>query len=103
MPRITRSPDIDARRIGRNLRLCREAIGYTQTEVSRQLGWTTDHKLSYIENGHRLPTLHVLVNLCYLYGRVPLDDIVFGDGSILRVLHQAKDRRRDAQEPQRVR
>ena len=47
---------------GNTIRIRREAFGYSQRELARLVGIQASH-IAYLENGHRLPSLGLLVRL----------------------------------------
>ena len=48
--------------LGNTIRIRREAFGYSQRELARLVGIQASH-IAYLENGHRLPSLGLLVRL----------------------------------------
>ncbi len=55
-----------------DLLVYRERMGLTQQHVAKLLGLRNTTLLSKLEQGHRLPTLHVALKLAVVY-RVPVD------------------------------
>jgi transcriptional regulator with XRE-family HTH domain len=47
---------------GNTIRIRREAFGYSQRDLARLVGVQASH-IAYLENGHRLPSLGLLVRL----------------------------------------
>lgn len=47
---------------GTTIRIRREVFGYTQRELANLVGVKPSH-IAYLENGHRLPSLGLLVRL----------------------------------------
>jgi transcriptional regulator with XRE-family HTH domain len=62
------TPTPEKKAYGARLKLARETQGLTQIDAAHMLGYTQAVHLSNMENGNRLPPLHVLIQCANLYG-----------------------------------
>lgn len=65
-----------ARNFGKNLRLAREASGYTQAELAREIHMSSESMISYYEHGRKLPSLDALIALAEALEVTP--DVLLG-------------------------
>lgn len=78
---MPRTPEVDYKRLGRNIREAREAMKWTQMDLAFQLGWTRNCQpnIVAIEKGRRRITLETLVTLAYYCGKVSIDWLLYYD------------------------
>lgn len=67
--------DIDARELGRRLRIAREAANFTQEAAAAGLGLTRG-AIAQVEGGMRAPNSLQLIALARLYGRDPAEFLI---------------------------
>lgn len=65
--------------IAERLTAAREKVGLSQSEVARRIG-ATQAAISYFEQGLKIPSVPVLLNLARLYN-VSMDYLVGNDGA----------------------
>lgn len=61
-------PTPEKRAFGERLRRARELAGLQQAEAAEQMGYSQAVQLSNMENGNRMPPLHVLMRAAVIYG-----------------------------------
>lgn len=62
--------ELDKKLIGIRIMQRRKACGYTQEQLSEEIGLSKNH-ISSVERGHQVPTTQRIIKLCNVLGETP--------------------------------